>query len=144
MSADRRRIVSLAAALGATAALIVTTGCTPASELDVGPAPTVTSAPTIPADWPDGVPLYRGGRLSAAYVTDSGDIVAAWNVPGAKASDVAGEYGRLLTRSGYRRTDWFSRNGAVGFTYVGHGLVVEVATMEVDAETTLDVGVSRS
>lgn len=99
-------------------------------------------AASQPADWPKAVPFYNGGTLSGAWVKPNGAAGAFWAVPDTKRSSVAAEYGRMLESAGFRRTEWFMDRGQSGFEYRGHGVTVSVSTLEVDGNTSLDVGVS--
>jgi hypothetical protein len=105
------------------------------------PTPTPTPSITVPADWPQEVPLYDGGELTVAYVGPDGTASASWDVVGVPEKRVMGAYHKALHEAGFRTTDWFSDLAQTGYVYRGHGLVVRAGTIDTEESVSLFVDV---
>ncbi|MFN8125820.1 MAG: hypothetical protein U0R64_04845 [Candidatus Nanopelagicales bacterium] len=136
---SRRGIAATHLAALLLAVTPVLMGCgSPGTTDNLSPNPTATQ---LPPAWPRAVPNYPRGTLVMAYDNGDGTYSAEWKVPVKSAGKVLADYGALLAKNGFRRYEWFSRNGETGFTYAGHHLTVDVGTMSVNGDTTVDVWV---
>jgi hypothetical protein len=118
-------------------ASVVLAGC-----VQPPPEPMPSSSVSIPAAWPEQVPLYDSGELVAATVNPDGSAVAMWRVTGLPEKRVMGAYHKALHKAGFRTTDWFSDLAGTGYDYRGHGLVVRAGTIDVGDSVSLSVDVT--